>query len=552
MNAPSTTGDHPAPGPDPVRTLLLFVVVAAVAFAWLNRFVLDDAYISFRYARNLVEGHGLVWNPGEWVEGYTNFLWTLIMALPFYLGVDPVPFSQALGLACLAGSLLATHHLARSVLGSRRGSVVVVLLLGSCYSFSAFGTSGLETSLQTFLLVAAAAASAGGYVARTLTPRRAAAISLLLTAAVMTRLDSSVIGVWIGAGSLWMAWRWPSAAGRSRCLVALAAPFLVLVGSWLGWKLYAYGDILPNTYYAKVGGDARWGQGWSYLWAFASSYWLLPLALLLPLGFRRLAGPDHRLAATAVAVLTAWCVYIASVGGDFMEFRFMVPILPVLFVLIGWFCWCHIRRRVFRRMILGVVLLGSVSHQMRFRPTDGIESVAELAAHLHRPVQDWEGVGRRLGALFAPADQVLLATTAAGAIPYHSRLRTIDMLGLTDPWIARRGKAFGAQRGHERVAPVRYLVARGVHLVLGQPWLRRPSQEDIRHVPFSALREFRVFSGERARDFPPAASLLEIPLDRNRRLVALYLLPHPVVAEAIAQGRWRRFAIRAPGPDAML
>ena len=51
--------------------------------AWLvslSWWLTDDAFISFRYARNLLEGHGLVFNPGERVEGYTNFLWVLELA----------------------------------------------------------------------------------------------------------------------------------------------------------------------------------------------------------------------------------------------------------------------------------------------------------------------------------------------------------------------------------------------------------------------------------------------------------------------------------------
>ena len=64
------------------RDLQIGVFVFCLALAWQHRFLQDDAFISFRYARNLATGHGLVWNPGERVEGYTNFLWTLLMAAP--------------------------------------------------------------------------------------------------------------------------------------------------------------------------------------------------------------------------------------------------------------------------------------------------------------------------------------------------------------------------------------------------------------------------------------------------------------------------------------
>ena len=85
------------------RLLAVALLAAAVAFflveAWPQRVPLDDSFISFRYARNLLEGHGLVYNPGEPVEGYTNFLWTLVMTIPFWLDLDPIIFSQHLGLA---------------------------------------------------------------------------------------------------------------------------------------------------------------------------------------------------------------------------------------------------------------------------------------------------------------------------------------------------------------------------------------------------------------------------------------------------------------------
>src|SRR5205823_2531369 len=70
-------------------------------FLWLtlacSPFVIDDAFISFRYAENLVRGYGLVFNPGERVEGYTNFLWVLIIAGAKALGGDSLLSAKVLG-----------------------------------------------------------------------------------------------------------------------------------------------------------------------------------------------------------------------------------------------------------------------------------------------------------------------------------------------------------------------------------------------------------------------------------------------------------------------
>jgi len=61
--------------------------------------VQEDAFISIRYAQNLVDGHGLVYNAGERVEGYTNFLWTLLLAGGLKLGVPPVPLARYMSMA---------------------------------------------------------------------------------------------------------------------------------------------------------------------------------------------------------------------------------------------------------------------------------------------------------------------------------------------------------------------------------------------------------------------------------------------------------------------
>ena len=88
----------------------LFVWAAGCAACYLGWrlywFLCDDAFISFRYAENLVLGHGLVFNAGERVEGYTNFLWTLTLAAAIALGLEPAGVAQALGIACYAGGVL--------------------------------------------------------------------------------------------------------------------------------------------------------------------------------------------------------------------------------------------------------------------------------------------------------------------------------------------------------------------------------------------------------------------------------------------------------------
>ena len=90
---------------------LLSLLPWLVLLAWLSSvawFLTDDAFISFRYTRNLLEGHGLVFNPGERVEGYTNFLWILELAAIWGLfGIRPEHAAPWLSVAYTVATIAA-------------------------------------------------------------------------------------------------------------------------------------------------------------------------------------------------------------------------------------------------------------------------------------------------------------------------------------------------------------------------------------------------------------------------------------------------------------
>ena len=145
-----------------VLILLVFAVYAA-RFIERTSFVIDgtrhyalfdDAMISMRYARNLAEGHGLVFNPGERVEGYTNFLWVLLAAVAIKLGLDPLLTTRIVGVACaLAVMFFCTRFVARSTSSSPILILLVPLLLAANSAFALWSQAGLETMLFTFLVL---------------------------------------------------------------------------------------------------------------------------------------------------------------------------------------------------------------------------------------------------------------------------------------------------------------------------------------------------------------------------------------------------------------
>ena len=532
-----------ANGRSPKALPLLFGLVAALVLsAWLNRFVQDDAFISFVYARNLVEGHGLTFNAGEYVEGYTNFLWTLMIAAGIRAGLDPIAWSYLLGLAFFAGSLLATYGLAAEISGSATTGLVATLLLGTNFSFNAYATGGLETQMQAFLIVVSVLLSLRATRGAQASPRLLALASCSYGLAVLTRLDSAACLVLPGLVVAAKVARDEGGAGaRLARAGAFVAPATLLVAPWLAWKISYYGGVLPNTFYVKAASSASLLRGIHYVYRFFATYWLLPLAVVTLLALPRQVLATLRRGApwglTLVATVTLWCAYVASVGGDFMEFRFMVPILPLIIVLLSWCLFAVVDDRRLRAAVVSAVVLGSLFHATTYFGVRGIETIDSLAIHMEPDGGDWDEVGRSLGGYFGPGSGVVIAVGPSGAIPYYSRLQTVDMRGLVDPWVARNGLIVSSAPGHQRMAPLSYLVDRGVNLVVGHPQVV-PRQGGLPEAyTRSSMAALGLADVATAR-FPGGARILAIPMSEDRLLLALYLVPSPEVERAIAEHGW--------------
>ena len=134
--------------------LLLILVAFALLMVAMGVCVQEDALISMRYAQNLVDGHGLVYNTGERVEGYTNFLWTMLLAGGLKLGVPPVPLARYMSMTAAFLLLAATFLAARRGDRSRHvtGGLVAVALVAATPGLAAEGVQGLETLFFSLLI----------------------------------------------------------------------------------------------------------------------------------------------------------------------------------------------------------------------------------------------------------------------------------------------------------------------------------------------------------------------------------------------------------------
>jgi hypothetical protein len=513
------------------------LALALVALAWANRLTVDDAFIYYRYARHWLDGLGLVWNPGESVEGFTSLPWVLWVAACLRAGLDPA----SSGLVFFGGALAFLWAAALRAAGSTALGLLAVAVYGTNYTISCFATGGLETSAHLMLLAAGCWAllrlpHTGGF----------AALSVIAGLAFCVRMDSVPFVVPLLAGGAWLARGAPD--GRRR-LVALAVPAEAIALAFLALRLWLFRELVPNTFWVKLAGARALGRGWDYAALFHHDY-LLPLVLLPALvawlAVIRASRSEAGIAAALAGAWLAWCGWAVWIGGDFMEFRMMTPALAplLLLALAGWRAAPSLRVPIVAALVVVGLHNLAIQLEMRRAASDpfslalshnrfpfyaippAADSVPLLGAHLDHPQDDWIGAGRRLGEVFERSPDLLIATTAAGAIPYFSGLRTIDMLGLNDRWIARSGRDVSTRPGHARGATTDYLLERGVDLVLAHPLTvpRERLPEALAGVPPS-----RFWFDEP----PPDARLLALPVNESHALVMLYLGRHPAVERAI-------------------
>ena len=512
------------------RTVILVLCLApwVALLAWhasLSWFLTDDAFISFRYVRNLLEGHGLVFNPGEYVEGYSNFLWVLELAALWGLfGLRPEQAAPWLSVAYTVGTLAVVLWWAARAPGLPRRRLAAWMAMGLLCSSATFAAwtsgGGLETRQFTFFVVLAVVC----LLLYGRDWRGLMAASLALAATAYTRPEGPLIAAccfaWHAAATAASGERWDR-----RQLVCLVGPFVTLVAAHFLFRYAYYGEWLPNTYYAKH--VRPWYEaGFKYFWAAALQtglYLLLPLALAaLWRAWRSRRDFAHALPLLCVA---AHMTYVLRIGGDHFEYRpldFYWPLLAVpaahgilgladslgrvtaiarrrqdgrargmaiaLFLPVLFYCTVVQNALLYGRTlnlsfanspfvatVTGLSLTMAPGTQALFATT--VDLLDQLEQHFiglnaihHRDyaaprIRDWSPF-ERFSREAIPSDAVAGIPTTGIPSFYMPSLRVVDTLGLTDAVIARNPTTRPNQHrvmAHDRDPPPGYLERRNVN-----------------------------------------------------------------------------------------
>lgn len=423
------------------------LAIGGCAWALHLGWVGDDAYISFRYVRNLVQGQGLVYNPGERVEGYTNFLWVVLLAPFAALGLDLALVSIALTLICMVATVGLTAALVRRFWPEpeRLSFSIASALLALNYVVASYGTSGLETMLGALLVLWAVERADRG---------AALSAGVLSILATMTHPDHAIFYVALGATWLFSRDRW-------RLLLRFALPFVALYLPYFAWRWWYYGDFFPNTYYAKSANLWYFSQGGRYLLISGFSTGLfvaLAPALFGVVRFRSLFIARFTAIATPLFLL-----YVAKIGGDFMLGRLLLPILPPVFIMaeLGIRALAQARRRWVHALAIAAlglfctaaVPVRTIREGEKYRYLADERTFYPVASYvpfsLNVPYWSWAEAFNKVFAKLTRKPN--LAMGSLGIIGYQTSLRMIDNYGLVHRGVAHTRIRVRGRPGHEKL-----------------------------------------------------------------------------------------------------
>lgn len=494
--------------------LLIPPILAYLYFVRQLNFTQDDAYITYRYVANYLNGDGLVFNIGERVEGFTNFGWTVLLILVGSLKGDYIVFSKILGTIFGAGMIVITFLTARRLFSSENYwfSILPPFLLGANMALAYWSQSGLETAAFTFM----AALSVYFFLTKSRW------LIFALTLAVWIRPEGALIAIILILAEAIVEKKLP----RYSFFCALTA--FVLSIPFVLFKYFYYGSILPNPFSAKTGMSFEQVMaGLDYTWLFFKHYGFYGAGIILPILFWKKLDTNLK---TVLVFTLSYILYIVFIGGDVLKVhRFFLPIMGLSAILAASSLWLIMGKFNFKTRILILFLVSLPLISMTYSlPKDFVylyrDREVGLVNSMQRQARDM---------LSTDSTNFSVAMTTIGVFGYELIGHTvIDMLGLTDSTVARhpqdpikefettwREQNFNAtyvlerepdyiifSTGDKPSAPAEQallLYPQFMKSYIAVPWFQENPAYSAGGVLASAFKKFRDLEGKIEPTYPP-------------------------------------------------
>jgi len=431
-----------------------------LGFVWRYFWVMDDAFIYFRYADNyLFLKRGLVFNMGEYVEAFTSPAWMLLLLPLRGLEFDFWNIVRGLSLVTALGYGIALVAVNRALKPADTPSINLPLALAAThYGITEHFSSGLETPLVQLSAV---------LLALWLLRPSSVALAICAGLAPLMRPELALVAG-ICAAAVWLSGR--------RFPLAFVIAALVANGAWLGFRVTYYADFLPNTYYLK--GQPNWMQGYWYLASgVVGQYWIwvLPLGWFAAWSKARTRSREQNIAVVAMLVCAAvLLLWVARIGGDMLYQRFLAAPFTFLLCALGGLSESWVISKPAQRqfavsvaVVLGAMILSGFSypptlsgHPLTAPKTYHYHRIADAEWHrqhrsLQQPENAWEANRAKLRAYSALNDRDRWQPRVLDH-PWCKRgfneykTYVINSYGLTDAILARIDAPF-MRPGHKAV-----------------------------------------------------------------------------------------------------
>jgi arabinofuranosyltransferase len=394
------------------------VVIASLVWQYRFRFPFDDVFITFRYADHLASGHGLVWNiGGPHTEGYTNFLFALLLAVVRLLTSDLLSASQMIGLFFTIVTGIVLYKIGSNVRDTYTG-----LLASTFYLLTPLtwinALSGMETSLFVmFIAVAILFAiknrfyyAFGAAFLATLTRPEGALLGFILLLAIFVQRQQNEHRTLKGTAT------------------AFVFAFLLPLIIYAVWKYLYFGALLPNSFYVKVlsSSDTLF-PGLQYVRLFIVSMLML---FILSFGIRGWREKNALLIIFWIVALLTFYLFVLPLEGLYDRYLWAAFAMLCIVAAIG----LHdlAQRLHFRSVSIGGVL--GLAAQICISL---LSPRTQQALSAHEEVWD-ASMDRIVGELrsLPHFDSLRLAYGDAGYVVYRSGIQHIDIFGLNDTRIA--------------------------------------------------------------------------------------------------------------------
>lgn len=418
--------------------LILFlssIILILHSFYYLP-FLSDDALISLQYAKRFLQGMGLTWTDGVPVEGYTNLLWILLISFFGVFKLDLIFITRFLGIGFNVAVLFIFVKTVEKINKSNKITFSPIIITALFYSFSGviavWSVGGLEQPILNFLFAMSFYFFIDLLHEKNISSKQVLKPGLFLGLMCLTRTDSFLFVLCFAL--IFLMGKFSKQNFFLSTL--LVFPAIILLFGQLIFRIIYYHDIIPNPAYIKLGiNNISIKYGIDYiLKAFESMIPILFFAFFIFFCIKQL-----RIILLLLISLILWILYIIGIGGDiFPAYRhFNIIIVIISFLILiginGFSTKLNTKRDV--KYIIYSLLFVLLAFYLKSQVDNKMMKAAKG--------ETWEWDGKEIALMLKKGfenQRPLIATSAAGCIPFWSDLPVIDTLGLNDYYIPRYSK----------------------------------------------------------------------------------------------------------------